>query len=300
MNVHKLDTFSGHRDAVFSLVGGQSPQQFYSAGGDGLVVRWDLHKPDLGDLIAQVGASVYALAFDEAARTLWIGHNFEGVQLVDPVRKVQLGSVRIASAAIFDIKLHHDKALLALGDGVIVVMDIAALAVRKHIKVSAKSVRALAVHPITSDVAAASSDWTITIFDSGEFRLKKRLPAHGNSVFTVQYSPDGRYLLSGGRDAHLKVWDVARDYELVHDVPAHLFAINHLTYSPNGRYFATCSMDKSVKVWDAGTFKLVKVIDRARHAGHGTSVNKLLWTAYQDLLVSCSDDRTVSVWEIKE
>ena len=32
------------------------------------------------------------------------------------------------------------------------------------------------------------------------------------------------------------------------------------------------------------TFKLLKVIDKSRHAGHGTSVNKLLWTDYQDQL----------------
>ena len=57
-------------------------------------------------------------------------------------------------------------------------------------------------------------------------------------------------------------------------------------------------MDKAIKVWDAKTFKLLKVIDKARHAGHGTSVNKLLWMNYKDTLVSCSDDRTISLWDI--
>jgi WD40 repeat protein len=63
-------------------------------------------------------------------------------------------------------------------------------------------------------------------------------------------------------------------------------------------YFATCSMDKTVKIWDAKTFRLLKVIDRARHAGHGTSVNKLFWPARVNSLVSCSDDRTISVWDL--
>ncbi|HEV7350664.1 WD40 repeat domain-containing protein [Telluribacter sp.] len=300
MNVRKLDTFSGHRDCVYTLTGSNNPQQFFSSGGDGLVVRWDLHKPDLGELVAQVGASVYALAYDPTAGYLWIGHNFEGIQLVDPVRKAPVASSKLASAAIFDIQLVGDKALLALGDGVIIVMDVPTFAVQKHIKASHKSMRSLAYNPLTGDIAAGSSDYHLTLFDSEGFSLQKRLLAHNNSVFTVQYSPDGRFLLSAGRDAHLKVWDVNNNYELVQDIPAHLFAINHLTYSPDGKYFATCSMDKSVKVWDAVTFQLKKVIDRARHAGHGTSVNKLLWSAYNDLLVSCSDDRMVSVWEVQE
>jgi WD40 repeat protein len=57
-------------------------------------------------------------------------------------------------------------------------------------------------------------------------------------------------------------------------------------------------MDKSIKVWDAVSFKLLKVIDRARYAGHGTSINKLLWTPYQNQVVSCSDDRSLSVWKL--
>jgi WD40 repeat protein len=44
--------------------------------------------------------------------------------------------------------------------------------------------------------------------------------------------------------------------------------------------------------------RLLKVIDRARHAGHGTSVNKVLWTSHEDQLVSASDDRTISIWNI--
>jgi WD40 repeat protein len=78
-----------------------------------------------------------------------------------------------------------------------------------------------------------------------------------------------------------------------------MYAINNISYRPDGKYFATCSMDKSIKIWDASTFRLLKVIDKSRHAGHATSVNKLLWTAYEDQLVSASDDHTLSIWNIQ-
>ena len=299
MNVYKIDTFSGHRDSVYTLIRNKEPNSFFSAGADGLVVKWDLQKPDLGDLVARVPGTIYAMALDDRSGNLWLGQNNEGVQLVNPESKELIASSKVANSVIFDILLYDGLAYLALGDGVIVVMDIENFAVRKHIKASHKSVRTLAINPTTREIAAGFSDWDVRVFDREGTELKKSFSAHTNSVFVAKYSPDGRFLLTAGRDAHIKIWDVAADYELVEDIPAHLFAINHLTFSPDGKLFATCSMDKSIKVWDAETFRLLKVIDRARHAGHGTSVNKLLWTSFQNCLVSCSDDRMVSVWRVE-
>jgi WD40 repeat protein len=153
------------------------------------------------------------------------------------------------------------------------------------------------VNEETGEIAVGYSDNFIRIFDLDSYHLKKEYEAHTNSVFTLRYTPDRRFLLSGSRDARLKAWDTAGEYSLEEEVVAHMYAINSLSFSPNGKHFVTCSLDKSIKLWDADQLKLLKVIDKARHAGHGTSVNKLLWTAYNGQVVSASDDRTISVWK---
>jgi WD40 repeat protein len=300
MNIRKVDTFSGHRDSVYTIISDHTAHGFYSAGGDGFVIHWDLNKPDLGKLVARVGVSVYAMALNRADNTVWIGQNYEGIQVLDSINNKIEKTSKITTAAIFDIQIFGEKALIALGDGVVVVMDIPSFSIQKHIKVSSKSIRTIAVNAATNEFAVGDSEWNVNIFDLDGFSLKKTIQSHSNSVFSVKYSPDGKYLFTTGRDAHLKIWDVNDAYGMVTDIPAHLYAINDIAFSPDRTLFATCSMDKSVKVWDAGTFKLKKIIDRARHAGHGTSVNKLLWTTFENQLISCSDDRTVSVWEVTE
>lgn len=300
MKVTKADTFGGHRDCVYSLECGLTPETLFSAGADGLVVRWQLDRPDLGDLIARVPASVYALAYDAVRNRLWVGQNYQGIHLIDPQLKKEVQSLKMTSAAIFDIKLYQQTAYVALSDGVVALLDMEQLAVRRHLKASDKSARSISLNPVERELAVGYSDHTVRIFDLETYELKRTLTTHVNSVFTVQYSPDFRYLLTAGRDAHLKVWDVEAGYAEVHDIVAHMFAINHIVYSPDGRWVATASMDKAIKIWDAVTFRLLKVVDRARYAGHGTSVNRLLWTNYQNQLISASDDRTISLWNITD
>jgi WD40 repeat protein len=298
MNIRKVDTFSGHRDSVYTIISDSTSHGFYSAGGDGFVIQWDLNKPDMGKLVAKVGVSVYALGLEKTNNALWIGQNYEGIQVMDIAENKIVKTSKITTAAIFDIQFYDDKALIALGDGVVVVMDVASFSVQKHIKVASKSIRSIAINVAAREFAIGDSDCNVNIFDLDDFGLKKTIQSHGNSVFSVKYSPDGKYLFSAGRDAHIMIWDVNDAYGQVSDIPAHLYAINDIAFSPDGTLFATCSMDKSVKVWDAATFKLKKIIDRARHAGHGTSVNKLLWTTFENQLISCSDDRMISVWEV--
>ena len=298
MQVQKLDTFGGHRDSVYALERGVESNQFFSAGGDGQVVRWQLDRPDLGELMAKVPASVYTLALHPVSGLLWVGQNYEGLHLIDPTRKQETHSLKLTSAALFAIAFYRNDAFVALSDGVLAVLDANRLVVRKYLKASEQSARCLAVNPVERELAVGYSDATVRIFDLETYDLKQTIPAHTNSVFTVAYSPDFQFLLTAGRDAHIKIWDVERGYGLHQDIAAHLFAVNHLTFSPDGDLFATASMDKSVKIWDARTYRLLKVVDRARHAGHGTSVNRLLWTNYHNQLLSASDDRTISTWKV--
>ena len=298
INVEKIDNFTGHRDSVYTLATFNQDSQFFSAAGDGMVVKWDITKPDWGEPIAQVKNSVYSLCYDATRNWLWIGQNFEGIHIIDPTSKKSVGSVKLNSSAIFDIKIFQNTALIATGDGIISVLDIDTLSFKKHIKASEKSVRCLAINPLTNELAAGYSDHTIKIFDLHTLELKQLLEGHKNSVFGISYSPDFKKLLSTGRDAKIRVWDVYNQYECLLEIAAHLFAINHITFSPDGNYFATCSMDKAIKIWSSDTCKLLKVIDKARHAGHGTSINKLLWTNFNNHLLSCSDDRTISVWKL--
>ena len=296
--VEKIATLTGHRDCIYVLEKGASDKHFFSAAGDGMVVHWDMENPEEGELVAKVANSVYAMTYLSEKHYLLIGQNFQGIHLIDVASKKELRSAAITDSYIFDIQVRQDKILVGCGDGSLTVLALEDLTTIKKVKFSEQSLRSIAVSPDGNYIALGFSDNIIRIVDALTFELLYELEAHTNSVFTVVFSPDGKFLLSAGRDAHLKIWDVEQQFSLKESIVAHLFAINHIAYSPDGNHFATCSMDKSIKIWDAKGFNLVKVIDKARYAGHGTSINKLNWSTYHDRLISCSDDRSITVWNI--
>jgi WD40 repeat protein len=298
IQVTKLHTLAGHREGVFCLQPTSSPTQIVSGAGDGMIVLWDIREPENGHLIAKLPNSIYALHHHSSTDMLIAGHNYDGIHILDWKNKKESGSLQLSSAAIFDIQSFGTTVYVASGDGYLTAVDLERLTITQRVGESDKNARTIAISARRGEIAVGYSDSFIRVFDLDGLKLKKAWQAHENSVFTLRYTPEEDLLISGSRDARLKAWDANGDFVKVEEVVAHMYAINHLEFSPDGKHFVTCSMDKSIKVWDAKAFKLLKVIDRSRHAGHGTSVNKLLWTNHLDQLVSASDDRTISVWNI--
>ncbi|WP_297336962.1 WD40 repeat domain-containing protein [Algoriphagus sp.] len=297
--VNKSHTLTGHNDCIYALVEGGDPRFFYTGSGDGMVVEWDLDNPKDGKLIAKLTHSVYGLGMDAQRNWLIIGHNFEGIHVIDLEENKEIWSLKLTDQAIFDIKVIGDEILVGTGDGVLVLVDIESRAVKKHIKLSSKSIRVMDFARERKHLALGLSDFTIKILDvAQQYQPVTNLNGHQNSVFALGYTPDEKTLISGARDAQLKFWDV-QTYEQSANIIAHMFAINYLSFREDGKYLVTCSMDKSIKVWDVQERKLLKVIDKARNAGHGTSINKVIWSSYSQQVIAISDDRTISIWTIE-
>ena len=296
--VHKLYDFKGHRNSVYALEYSNSNNKFFSAGGDGLVAGWNLDHPDQGELIARVPNSVYALHHLADRNCLVVGHNKDGIHFIDVTQKKEVASLQLTTNSIFDIKSDGKNLIVAVGDGSVYIVNIQSVKPLKRITQSGESARCIAVHPNKEEFAVGYSDNHIRVFSLTDFSMKHEWLAHNNSVFSLLYSPDGLMLISGSRDAKLKRWEASHQYRPVQEVAAHLYAINNMAFSPDYKHFVTCSMDKSIKVWNAEDMKLLKVIDRARHAGHATSVNKVLWLS-DHRIASGSDDRNIAIWNIR-
>lgn len=292
--INKLATYKGHKDSVYDLAEGITAGRILSASGDGYLVEWV--SPEEGVPVARVNHPVYAFEHSREQGRIWLGENSEGLHRIDTERKKAEAFLKLGKVSVFTIVSAGNKTLAGNSLGYIHVIDNQQNSFIRHLPVSAKSIRSIAVNESLGEFAAGSSDHSIRIYDLDTLELKKTIEGHSNSVFTLAYHE--QYLISSGRDAHIRIWDSTLDYLPAAAVPAHNYAINHILPLKGTALLASCSMDKSIKIWDINSMRLLKVIDKGKFASHGTSVNRLWWNENTQRLFSASDDRTISEWSL--
>jgi WD40 repeat protein len=79
---------------------------------------------------------------------------------------------------------------------------------------------------------------------------------HAGTVRFLEFSPDGKQILTAGDDAVARVWNAA-DGAPVTPAILHAAPVCYATFSPDGRLVVTGSDDKTLRVWDAKSGALV-------------------------------------------
>jgi WD40 repeat protein len=119
----------------------------------------------------------------------------------------------------------------------------------------------------------------------------RTLRGHGDAVWSIAFSPDGKRIVSGSADQTAKVWEAASGNELL-TLPGHTALIESVAYSPDGQRIATGSRDQTARVWDASTGKYLFSL-----TGHSNGVKSVAFSSDGQRIVTGSADQTAKVWE---
>ena len=299
LSIHKIATLTGHNSSIFSIIPYNASNLFLSGAGDGWIVQWDFNDPEMGCLLAKVETQIFSLCYLSDANMVVAGNMNGGVHWVDLANPTATKNILQHQKGVFAIQQVGAYLFTAGGAGMLTRWNIASQKTIESLHLSNQSLRCLAYSKERNELAVGASDHHIYLLDATTLEIKQTFKnAHENSVFTIRYSKGDRYLISGGRDAHLRVRDLQQDGKEISAQPAHWFTINDIAFHPKAPIFATASRDKTIKIWNAETFELLKVIETVRDQGHLNSVNRLFWSDFNNYLVSCGDDRSIMIWEI--
>jgi hypothetical protein len=102
---------------------------------------------------------------------------------------------------------------------------------------------------------------------------------------TVQFTPDGKFVISGCPDNTFKMWEISTG-NVVRTFTGHSDLVRSISISPDGKTAISCSMDKSIKIWDLNSINEIATL---------YSFENGWFTVTRDMYFDCSKEGNQSV-----
>lgn len=127
------------------------------------------------------------------------------------------------------------------------------------------------------------------------------LKGHSNSITGLEFSHDGSFLLSNAMDGRLRIWDTrpfapANRCVKIFQGHQHSFDMSLLrcAWSADGRFVTAGSSDGLVNVWNTTNRAVVYKL-----TGHTGVVHDVRFHPREQIIASCSADKTILLGELK-
>ena len=107
----------------------------------------------------------------------------------------------------------------------------------------------LAVEKLGGFAAVGCSDKRIRIWDLEHWKAAWSYAGHQDTVTSLTWSPDMRYLLSGSADRTVRLWRGTKERELCR-FAGHTAAVRSVVLSADSRRALSGGEDRTVRLWD--------------------------------------------------
>ena len=251
-----------------------SGRELAVGGEDGVVRVFDLltrrviHTLDacsgiVTDLAFSADGTTLASADNQTELCLW--DMATGDQLNEPVSTLSIPDPKYS----FHVTFNPDASYVAAGFGYNAVLSNRDVPIYNNSKVLIQHTSAildLAYNHEGSRFASASEDWRIgyCYVDSLQCDTVLYLKAHEGPVNSVAFSPDDKWLVSGGEDGTVLVWNAQFPY-VSNSLAAPIlydrrYSVVGLAFSPDGKTLASSNWDGTIRLWNVERGSILQMI----------------------------------------
>jgi centriolar protein POC1 len=119
------------------------------------------------------------------------------------------------------------------------------------------------------------------------------LKGHTGAVRSVDFSYDGRHLLTGSDDKTVKVWSLP-NRKFMASLVGHSNWVRSAHFNSDASIAVSGGDDKTVKLWDVDVHQTIHTF-----YDHTDAVNSVFFHKDGNCVVSGSNDKTIKMWDIR-
>ncbi|KAM0199769.1 hypothetical protein ACHAPI_002860 [Fusarium lateritium] len=153
----------------------------------------------------------------------------------------------------------------------------------------------VSVSPDCKHVAVGCLDHNCYIFHMESKSLFTVLRDHKDSIYSVAFSPDNRYIATAGFDKAIKIWRLGHSPEPVRTLEGHENFALSVTFTTNSRWIVSGSTDKSARIWDTQTGEYQVIL-----RGHKNSVTQVAASPDGNYIATAGADDKLIIWSCRE
>nr|KAF6319022.1 WD repeat domain 88 [Pipistrellus kuhlii] len=150
---------------------------------------------------------------------------------------------------------------------------------------------------VTADsrrIAAVAYDKTLRTWDLETGKLLWKIK-HGGFLTSCNFSPDGKYVVSGlDVDHGICIIEARNAMAVSHIKDHHARSVTGCCFDPDSQKVASVSLDKSIKIWDVTSQATLLTINRA----HTNAISSCCFTFSGHFLCTSSWDKSLKIWNI--
>ncbi|KAI9348781.1 quinon protein alcohol dehydrogenase-like superfamily, partial [Zopfochytrium polystomum] len=167
-----------------------------------------------------------------------------------------------------------------------------------------RSVTCLAVHPSEPMVAVGLDNGAISFYhclklpillDSSYRPIVTNMHWHANPVTSIAFTADGSYLLSGGHEGVLVIWQLNSGNKTPNFLPRLSSSILAVSTSGDHSKHAIVLRDNSIRIIDSANLRPIQSVVGLRHAGMKVQIGETREQRYRDLPILQSRFGTILI-----
>lgn len=303
MHVEKILELNGHSASIYTV--DVTGKFIFTGSGDRFVAKWNLESGVQDQFSIRCDEAVYKIKLICDGNLLCIGTSSGSLHVIDLQQKLEIKHFIAHKSAIFSIEESPQKKMLFVGDaeGNLGVWNTETWEMLLFLPLDAGKIRCITCSADGESLYLACQDGSIRKFDTRNFNESLNWMAHpggANTLIEAKESVNGiiqETLYTAGKDAYIRIWNIAGEPKLLRELPAHNFGIYQLLWMRENSIIVSASRDKSIKIWDTKTMRVLQKIER-KQGGHSHAVNALS-KINESTFVSVGDDKRICYWEIK-